>query len=89
VEAHPFEAERTLAVERRHGDSAALLLLAFTSGVGSICVRAQGHWRKALDSAEERWAGTGRLAPLHLECSTPEAPITLAGPAALLYLSET
>jgi maltooligosyltrehalose trehalohydrolase len=89
VEVHPFEAERTLAVERRHGDSAALLLLAFTSGVGSIRLRAQGQWRKALDSAEDRWAGTGHLAPLRLECSTPEAPITLAGPAALLYLSET
>jgi maltooligosyltrehalose trehalohydrolase len=88
VEAHPFEAERTLAVERRHGDSAALLLLAFTSGVESIRVRAQGRWRKALDSAEDRWAGTGHLAPLRLERSTPEAPITLAGPAALLYLSE-
>jgi maltooligosyltrehalose trehalohydrolase len=89
VEAHPFEAERTLAVERRHGDSAALLLLAFAPGVGSIRVRAQRRWRKALDSAEDRWAGTGHLAPLRLECSTPEAPITLAGPAALLYLSET
>jgi maltooligosyltrehalose trehalohydrolase len=89
VEAHPVEAQRALAVVRRHGDSAALLVLAFASGASLIRTPAAGRWRKALDSAEERWAGTGRLAPLCLDSSAAEAPVTLCGPAALLYLAES
>ena len=88
VEAHPFEEQRTLAVARRRGDSAALLVLAFAPGARPVRLPARGPWRKALDSAEDRWAGAGGRAPPCLESISGEAIVTLTGPAALLYLAE-
>ena len=91
VQTQPFEAQRALAVVRRQGVSAALLLLHFAQGASAIPAPAPGRWRKALDTAEERWAGTGRLAPPCLDSSSSSAgaPVTLAGPAAVLYLAES
>ena len=89
VEVHPFETERALAVARRHGNSAALLLLTFASGASRLVAPATGRWLKALDSGDERWGGTGGPAPRRLEGSAAGAPITMAGPAALLYLEES
>jgi hypothetical protein len=88
VEAHAFETERALAVVRRHEDSAALLLLVFRPGASSIRPPVGGRWRKALDSGEDRWAGSGRPGPPWLERGAEGGTIDLPGPRALLYLAE-
>ncbi len=88
VEAHTFEALRALAVVRRHEGSEAFLLLAFGPAAVSIRPSVGGRWRKVLDSGENRWAGSGRVAAPRLEGVGTSESIDLPGPAALLYVAE-
>jgi maltooligosyltrehalose trehalohydrolase len=84
VEARPFPEERALVVLRRGPSGCSALLLAFAPRPCTLPVPVPRPLRKVLDSAEERWGGTGRLAPLCID-GAASAPLLLTGPAALLY----
>jgi maltooligosyltrehalose trehalohydrolase len=58
VEATPFEAERSILLRRRNGESEALVVFNFSEQAQSLPLP-RGDWRKILDSAEERWEGPG------------------------------
>ncbi|HEV2854568.1 MAG TPA: malto-oligosyltrehalose trehalohydrolase [Thermoanaerobaculia bacterium] len=58
VEAVPLEAERSILLHRRNGESEALVVFNFSDGVQSFPLP-DGSWQKIFDSADERWQGPG------------------------------
>jgi maltooligosyltrehalose trehalohydrolase len=77
-EVRSLEKERTISV-RRWSDTGEALVVANLSNEPRIVLLAVpgGHWRKILDSADQRWLGPGSSLPASLE-STGEAHLSLS-----------
>jgi maltooligosyltrehalose trehalohydrolase len=79
-----LEEERVLVVLRSRGPHRAALLLNFGEAPAAPGpLLPAGRWRKALDTAEARWAGPGSPAPDSLD--SPDEPPALAPHSAVLY----
>ena len=77
-----LEAERTIWLQRRHGEEHFLLLLNFRAEPSEIELPAAGSWQKILDSAEAAWEGAGSSVPEQL---AEGARFTLPGTGCALF----
>ena len=87
VAVRAFEKEKALAVRRWVGAGASEALMLFNLGDAPASVRAPvpaGEWKKHLDSAEERWQGSGSSIPETL-VSEGEVTISLSPKAFALF----
>ena len=67
LQAIAHEEEKALVILRRCGESEAMVALCFGDRAARLPVTlSSGSWRKALDSSEERWLGSGGKAPERL-----------------------
>ena len=73
-----YEQERVLLVRRWHANEVVVLVFHFGLVTTSVALPLPpGHWHKWLDSAEERWQGSGSPVPVELH-SAGEVLLTLS-----------
>ncbi|HXV49267.1 MAG TPA: malto-oligosyltrehalose trehalohydrolase [Candidatus Binatia bacterium] len=73
-----LDTERTLLVRRWSGKQEALTILNFNDAqVSLIPPVSRGHWRKTLDSTDERWQGVGPLLPMEIKSDEVSTPLTV------------
>ncbi len=83
-----FNEERILLLKRRHRESRAAVI--FHYGGEPVSVRfplADGMWKKALDSGEEKWGGPGSSVPARLQ-SDGGVRLTLSPLSVLLFVTQ-
>jgi len=86
VEITSSERERLLFIRRLSGDDEAWMAFSFNEAATTAVVPLPpGRWRKLLDSAEERWLGSGSSVPAEV-VSPGEAALALS-PLSCLILS--
>jgi maltooligosyltrehalose trehalohydrolase len=75
MEVTGYETQKVLCVRRWNGDDEVLTVFHFgDSEVSAVLQVPAGHWRRTLDSSEERWQGSGSSLPDQL---TSEGEVTL------------
>lgn len=84
-----YEEESVLFFRRWSGDRDAIIAFNFNDAQASVALPVpSGHWRKGLDSAEERWLGGGSSLPGELD-SDGEVVLILNPRAFALFDKET
>jgi maltooligosyltrehalose trehalohydrolase len=75
MEVTGYEREKVMCVRRWNGDNEALTIFHFGESELSATLQVPaGHWRRTLDSSEERWQGSGSSLPDQL---ASEGEVTL------------
>lgn len=88
MEITSFRDEKILMIKRWDGSSRVMAAFHFSKESRQLTLPIQpGPWQKQLDSADERWAGKGSLAPANLE-SNREMRLTF-GPWNFLLFEQT
>ncbi|MEX0785288.1 MAG: malto-oligosyltrehalose trehalohydrolase [Dehalococcoidia bacterium] len=88
LEVDALERERMLVLRRWNGESEAAALFNFSDTESSASVRLpEGHWRKRIDSADERWQGPGSALPDNVE-SAGEIEVVLRPLSVGVFLKE-
>lgn len=86
VEVFGFEGERCLLVRRWTDENEVVIIFHFGDTPSSVTLPVpEGRWQKVLDSAEERWHGSGTALPEQLD-SKGEATIALSPRAFVLFM---
>jgi maltooligosyltrehalose trehalohydrolase len=89
MDVRTIEDQRLLILRRWNGDSEVLAIFSFNDSQTSVILPVPaGHWRKTLDSAEERWQGEGSVVPEELS-SKGKVTVTLSPWAFALFIKET
>jgi maltooligosyltrehalose trehalohydrolase len=88
VEVFGFEGEQCLLVRRWIDDSEVVIIFHFGDTLSSVTLPVpEGRWQKVLDSAEERWHGSGTSLPEQLD-SKGEATLALSPQALVLFMRD-
>ncbi|MBI4319175.1 MAG: malto-oligosyltrehalose trehalohydrolase [Chloroflexi bacterium] len=82
LEARAYETERMLYLHRWSGDEEVILFFNFNDAPASATLPIPtGRWRKALDSSDRRWRGSGSRIPEHFtspgRVTLPLSPLSL------------
>lgn len=86
VEVFGFEGERCLLVRRWTDENEVVIIFHFGDTPSSVTLPVpEGRWQKVLDSAEERWHGSGTALAEQLD-SKGEATIALSPRAFVLFM---
>ena len=84
-----YEQATLLFIHRRERDNEVIMVFNFNENQTTIALPIpEGCWRKLLDSAAERWQGSGETLPEQLD-SEGEVTLTLGPTAFALFIKET